>query len=169
MTSKAPSEPAPAFSTLRVREAPGPPGRGTGPPYGIGDLSREFGVTLRTLRFYESKGMLEPLRDGTARLYREADRRRLVEILRAKNLGFSLRDIRSLLADPDRQETGTREAGGREAGGRTPGAQARGFLLTRAQVEAQIATLEAQRAELDRAIAELRAHRHRVAGDDTEA
>lgn len=63
----------------------------------IGDLSRECGVTLRALRFYEGKGLLHPAREGTARFYDEADRRRVKIIVRAKRVGFSLVEVRDLL------------------------------------------------------------------------
>jgi len=62
--------------------------------YTIGELAREFGITARTIRFYEDKGLLSPLRDGQKRLYRRRDRTRLRLILRGKRLGFSLREIR---------------------------------------------------------------------------
>lgn len=58
--------------------------------YGISDLAKEFGVTTRTIRFYEEKGLLEPSRVGNRRVYSPADRTRLRLILRGKRLGFSL-------------------------------------------------------------------------------
>lgn len=64
----------------------------------IGELSRECDVTLRALRFYEGKGLLRPMREGTARLYDDVDRRRLKIIVRAKRVGLSLVEIRELLA-----------------------------------------------------------------------
>ena len=64
----------------------------------IGDLSREFGVTPRTIRFYEDEGMLTPRREGQRRLYERRDRVRLKLILRGKRLGFSLAEIREILA-----------------------------------------------------------------------
>ncbi|NDV85903.1 MerR family transcriptional regulator [Aurantimonas aggregata] len=63
----------------------------------IGDLSREFGVTLRTLRFYEDRGLLSPQRRGTTRLYSRQDRTRLRLILLAKMLGFSLTEAKQLI------------------------------------------------------------------------
>ena len=59
----------------------------------IGELSREFGVTLRALRFYENKGLLSPQRDGLNRLYSQSDRTRLGLILKGKKLGFTLAEI----------------------------------------------------------------------------
>ncbi len=65
--------------------------------YTIGELSREFGVTSRTIRFYESKGLLSPLRKGTARSYSKRDRAQLILVLRGKNLGFTLEEIKEYL------------------------------------------------------------------------
>ena len=58
--------------------------------FSIGDLAGEFGVTTRTIRFYEEKGLLQPRREGTRRIYSTADRTRLRLILRGKRLGLSL-------------------------------------------------------------------------------
>ena len=63
----------------------------------IGDLAREFAVTLRTLRFYEDRGLLNPERRGTTRLYSRRDRARLRLILLAKTLGFSLTEAKQLI------------------------------------------------------------------------
>ena len=63
----------------------------------IGDLSREFGVTLRTLRFYEDRQLLNPERKGPNRLYSRRDRARLKLVLMGKKVGFSLTDIRDML------------------------------------------------------------------------
>lgn len=65
--------------------------------YRIGDLSREFDVTTRTIRFYEDEGMLSPARNGRNRVYAARDRVRLKLILRGKRLGFSLSEVRELL------------------------------------------------------------------------
>ncbi len=65
--------------------------------YTITELTREFGVTPRTLRFYEDEGMIHPLRDGRRRLYRPADRTLLKLILRGKRLGLPLADIREII------------------------------------------------------------------------
>ena len=71
--------------------------------YSIRDLSRDFDVTTRTLRFYEEKGLLEPERLGQKRLYTASDRVRLKLILRGKRLGFSLDESAELIAmyDPE--------------------------------------------------------------------
>src|SRR5690606_30846504 len=62
--------------------------------YTIGELTREFGITARTIRFYEDEGLLSPMRVGQRRLYRRRDRARLKLILRGKRLGFTLNEIR---------------------------------------------------------------------------
>ncbi len=66
--------------------------------YSIRDLSQEFGVTTRTLRFYEEKGLLSPARDGQNRIYSSADRTRLVLILRGKKLGLSLEQSADIIS-----------------------------------------------------------------------
>lgn len=58
----------------------------------ISDLAREFGVTTRTIRFYEEKGLVTPLREGQKRLYTPADRVRIKLILRGKRIGMTLRE-----------------------------------------------------------------------------
>ena len=58
--------------------------------YNISELAAEFGVTTRTIRFYEEKGLLAPSRKGTSRIYSSADHTKLKLILRGKRLGFSL-------------------------------------------------------------------------------
>jgi DNA-binding transcriptional MerR regulator len=63
----------------------------------ISDLSAEFGVTARALRFYEDEGLIAPERRGTQRIYSHRDRARLAWILRGKRVGFSLTDIRELI------------------------------------------------------------------------
>lgn len=63
----------------------------------IGDLAKEFNVTLRTLRFYEDRGLITPKRSGSTRLYSVNDRSRLRLILLAKRVGFSLIEIHELM------------------------------------------------------------------------
>ena len=65
--------------------------------YSIGDLAREFGVSLRTLRFYEDRGLLTPHRKGTVRRYDEQHKTRLSMILKAKQLGFILAETHRAL------------------------------------------------------------------------
>lgn len=63
----------------------------------ISDLAKEFGVTLRTLRFYEDRGLLNPERRGTTRIYSRRDRMRLRLVQFAKTLGFSLTEAKQLI------------------------------------------------------------------------
>ncbi|EJF88614.1 MerR family transcriptional regulator [Bartonella tamiae] len=70
--------------------------------YSIGELTREFNLTARTLRYYEDQGLLVPFRRGRTRLYTHMDRRRLQQILRAKRLNFSLHEIAQLLTLSDK-------------------------------------------------------------------
>lgn len=63
----------------------------------ISDLSSEFDVTARALRFYEDQGLIAPERNGLSRVYSKRDRARLAWILRAKRVGFSLAEIREMI------------------------------------------------------------------------
>lgn len=63
----------------------------------IGDLAREFDVSLRTLRFYEDKNLLNPRRNGVTRIYSRRDRARLKLVLMGKSVGFSLTEIKEML------------------------------------------------------------------------
>ena len=110
--------------------------------YTIGDLAREFGVTLRTLRFYEDRGLLSPRRDGTARIYDARDRERLSVILKGKQLGFTLTEIRAMLAEE-----------------RSAHGPAMNLKLSLDQVEDQIRHLEQQKVEIEEALEELKARR----------
>jgi DNA-binding transcriptional MerR regulator len=65
--------------------------------YSIAELSREFAITPRTIRFYEDEGLIKPRRQGMTRLYSAGDRTRPGWILRGKRLGFALAEIRELL------------------------------------------------------------------------
>ena len=65
--------------------------------YSISDLSEEFDVTPRALRFYEDEGLISPIRKGLTRIYTKRDRARLAWILRAKRVGFSLTEIREMI------------------------------------------------------------------------
>jgi len=72
--------------------------------FSISDLSKEFDVTTRSIRFYEDQGLMKPTRRGQTRIYSPQDRVRLKLILRGKRLGFSLAETRRLfdLYDADR-------------------------------------------------------------------
>lgn len=113
----------------------------------ISDMASLYNVSLRTLRFYEDKGLIFPRRQGTARFYSANDRIRLELILKGKRLGFSLAEIHNLIASrttasPDDESADLVVS------------------LNSEQVAAQIAHLERQRDDLSTAIGELReAHR----------
>ena len=65
--------------------------------YTITELTREFGVSTRTLRFYEDEGLIHPERRGRTRLFRSADRRLIQEILRGRRIGFTIAEIREII------------------------------------------------------------------------
>lgn len=75
--------------------------------YSISDLAREFGITTRTIRFYEEQGLIAPARDGQKRVYCAADRVRIKLILRGKRIGMSLRESAEVidLYDPEHNNT----------------------------------------------------------------
>lgn len=106
---------------------------------GIQDVAAQLGISHRTLRFYEDKGLIEPARVGNTRIYSRREVARMQLILRGKQLGFSIREIKEFLdlydADPTQAE------------------QLR-LLLTR--VREHIGLLEKQRAQLDKTLTELR-------------
>ena len=105
----------------------------------IREMCNSFGVTPRTLRFYEQKELLFPIREGTRRLFTRRDRARLTLILRGKRFGFALEDIRQLLDMYDRD--GHQEA-----------QLSRTYEIARDR----LTVMERQRADLDDAIAELK-------------
>lgn len=108
--------------------------------FGITELCREFGISLRALRFYEDKGLLSPRRVNGARVYSRRDRARLALILRAKAIGSSLAEIKRYL-----------DLYGDQGEGRT---QQLAFVIERTDQE--IADLEKKRAQIDETLAELR-------------
>jgi DNA-binding transcriptional MerR regulator len=65
--------------------------------FSITDLAKEFGITLRALRFYESRGLLTPVRQGRKRIFSRMDRDRLSLILKGKKLGFTLAEISQMI------------------------------------------------------------------------
>jgi len=65
--------------------------------YTISELAREFGITTRTMRFYEEQGYVSPRRDGRRRLYSAADRVRIMLILRGKRIGMSLKESAEII------------------------------------------------------------------------
>ena len=105
----------------------------------IRQMCEKFGVTPRTLRFYEQKELLAPLRKGQTRLYTRRDRARLKLVLQGKRFGFTLEEIRRLL---DLYYVGDQ--------------QYTQYKATYELALKHLAELEAQRTELDRAIADLK-------------
>jgi DNA-binding transcriptional MerR regulator len=101
----------------------------------IGELAKRFNLTLRALRFYESRGLLSPGRRGRRRMYGREDAERLAVILKGKKLGLTLEEISQLIANRGSQQLP---------------------LLSREQYLAQIDALERKLVEIEEALAELR-------------
>jgi len=112
----------------------------------IQEMCAAFDVTPRSLRFYESKDLLAPVRKGQHRLFTPRDRARLTLILRGKRFGFSLADIKELLDLYDADET-----------------QRTQLSATLERAEARLQAMKRQRVELDEAIAELEGQMNQVA------
>ncbi len=130
MTENTPDSPTPSAAARRV-EAPDV-------SYTISDLSKEFEITTRTIRFYESRGLISPERIGTSRRYSRRDRARLILILRGRNLGFTVEDVGEYLALYDAD----------------PGQQAQTQLLLD-KIASAIGELEGKRRDIERALKEL--------------
>lgn len=105
----------------------------------IGDLAREFGVTLRTLRFYEDKDLITPQRDGLNRLYTRRDRARLKLVLMGKRVGFSLNEIKDMLDLYDLRD-----------------GQVMQLKVALGKFNEQISLLERQKKDIEQALTELR-------------
>lgn len=112
----------------------------------IGEIAADLDMTTRAIRFYESKGLITPKRRGVARFYTRRDRARLILILRGKNLGFSLEEIKEYLtiydADPTQQTQ---------------------LKHLQARVETHIEELNQKRADIERTLNELKSIRAQVA------
>ena len=102
----------------------------------IGEMARQSGATPRALRFYEGKGLLSPQRRGAARLYGRVERQRLALVLKAKRLGFTLAEIRQMLANEP--------------------AESGALSISRRQCFDQIRLLEQRKREIETALVELR-------------
>jgi len=113
--------------------------------YSISELSREFDITPRAIRFYEDQGLISPRREGQRRVYTPRDRTRLKLTLRGKRLGLSLSEIRELI---DMYEPG-----------RDARAQLERFL---AVLESHRATLLQQRADIEAQLSEIQTFEKRV-------
>ena len=104
----------------------------------IRDLTKEFAVSARTLRFYEEKGLVDPSRRGEQRLYSRRDRARLAYVLAGKAVGFSLEEVREML---DLYNLGD--------------GQATQLKVALKKFAERIERLERQKSEIDHVIAEL--------------
>ena len=105
----------------------------------IGDMAKQFGVTLRTLRFYEDKGLLNPRREGNQRLYTKRDVTKLKLITLGTKVGFSLREVKQVmdLYDPN-------------------GSNLKQLRTLLDKSERQLGKLEKQRDEIEASIRELK-------------
>jgi DNA-binding transcriptional MerR regulator len=113
----------------------------------MSELRREFGVTARTLRFYEDKGLLHPCREGQARVFSYRDRARLELILRGKRCGFSLADMKEILDLYNLRD-----------------GQVTQLRVSLAKARERIADMEQQKAELEAAIGDMRRTSEVIAG-----
>ena len=113
--------------------------------YSISDLAEEFGVTARTIRFYEAESLISPQRIGQTRVYTPRDRARLVLILRGKRVGFSLTEIKEMLDLYDLHD-------------------GRATQLSHAlkKFDERINALERQRADIEHSLDELREGRAKI-------
>lgn len=106
--------------------------------YSVTELAKELGITTRTLRFYEDRGLVSPQRAGTTRIYSRRDRARMILILRGKRLGFTLREVKDYLDLYDHDHS-----------------QSEQLHVLAAAVSERIVRLEKQRQALEETLAEL--------------
>jgi DNA-binding transcriptional MerR regulator len=105
----------------------------------IRQLTKEFGVTARTLRFYEDEGLIAPERRGQTRIYSARDRARIILILRGRRVGFALAEIREILDLYDVHDGGVRQT-----------------MHARKKFEEQLHKLERQKIDIEESLVELR-------------
>lgn len=108
--------------------------------FSIGELSREFTITLRSIRFYEDQALIQPTRVGMTRVFSRRDRARLSLICRGKRLGFSLKTIKTFLDLYERDDAQLQQMR---------------FVLDKTQE--RIKVLEQQRIDLEQTLTELHA------------
>jgi DNA-binding transcriptional MerR regulator len=118
--------------------------------YTIRQLTKEFNVTARTLRFYEDEGLIAPARRGQTRIYSSRDRARIILILRGRRVGFSLAEIGEILDLYDVHDGGASQ-----------------IAHARRKFEERVATLERQKIDIEESLKEL--HRAISAIDDAFA
>lgn len=106
--------------------------------YTITELTREFEISTRTLRFYEDEGLISPLRRGRTRLFRPADRHLIKQILRGKRLGFTIAEIREIIQMY-----------------KTPSGEVGQLHIMMEKVEARRAELRQKRKDIEDTLAEL--------------
>jgi DNA-binding transcriptional MerR regulator len=111
----------------------------------ISQLSEEFGITPRAIRFYEDEELIKPTRQGQARIYSPRDRARLALILRGKRVGFSLVEIKEMLDLYDMND-----------------GQATQLSYAIKKFNERINSLERQRGDIEQALSELRQGRARL-------
>lgn len=107
--------------------------------YTIRQLTKEFAVSARTLRFYEEENLIAPARRGQTRIYSARDRARIILILRGRRMGFSLAEIREFLDFYN------------------PESDLKQLLLAKQRFEERIAAFERQMADIDATVNELKA------------
>ncbi len=105
----------------------------------IRQLTKEFGVTARTLRFYEDEGLIAPERRGHTRIYSSRDRARIILILRGRRVGFALAEIREILDLYNPEDHGVRQT-----------------MHARKKFEEQLHKLERQKIDIEDSLTELR-------------
>lgn len=110
----------------------------------IGEMGREFGLTLRALRFYEDRGLIHPKREGASRLYSKSDREKLALLLLCKRVGMSIIEIGEMLA---LDEQGRHEDHGDKH-----------RMIMRERFSRQLTLLADRKNELEKAVDDLRSH-----------
>jgi DNA-binding transcriptional MerR regulator len=125
----------------------GEAGHAHGVTFSITQLAEEFGLTTRAVRFYEDKGLLSPERQGQTRIYHPRDRARLILIVRGKNVGLALSEIKEILSLYDLQD----------------GCETQNKVAID-KFRRRIASLERQRKEIDLQIATLQESCDRLQG-----